>query len=644
MRKRHMSIADPQPARLFFTGLLLVAASGNNAAPAPPFVFSDQTEAAGFTHEGASFAAAAADFDGDGWPDLAVSNHGHILLFRNTQDGRFENVTNRGVFERADTHGLAWVDFNRDGWPDLYVSRGAELGRRDRANVLHINRQGKRFELAQLGPVLSNAPGRGRSAVPWDVDGDGKLDLFINNFVNDDNAQILAIYRPEGFVDLAEQYNWARVYASDVTVVPRRGGTLYVTHGHPRAGGRVWRLTRKDKFAPWSGRLSIPKQTETRATYVAAGDVDNDGDSDLYYVMRPRSGEGAVLADQTLRFLFLVSRKGVEKGFQLCATGKASLEFWKEGLPEPGIARLGERKHRLTHQPWHLSLESLMFQGEPEIAADETGLFLWRDAEGCLTAEFHGSPGELQSVGGRIRMKQSPESFEQWGTNPPPAETRNKLFIDDGDGFLEDSVGAGVDDPGPGNDAVFADFNNDGRLDLYVVNGGMFGNPTNRLYLNMGSGRFHDVTASAKAGGYKEGRGASVLVFDYDLDGDLDMFITNGFGPSPERDRGRYQLLRNDSDSGNWLRVQLKPTVSNSMGLGVRLVLQAGGFTQSRPVTAGTGAFATSWLPVHFGLNEEKTGTLTIHWPSGQTQIIPVKANTAIVATEPSPPDSGDIP
>ena len=130
------------------------------------------------------------------------------------------------------------------------------------------------------------------------------------------------------------------------------------------------------------------------------------------------------------------------------------------------------------------------------------------------------------------------------------------------------------------------------------------------------------------------------MAFDYDLDGDLDLFITNGFGPSPERDKGRYQLLRNDSDSGNWLRVQLKPTVSNSMGLDVRLVLQAGGFTQSRPVTAGTGAFATSWLPVHFGMNEEEKGTLIVHWPSGQTQIIPVKANTVVVPTEPPPPDS----
>lgn len=642
MHWRHMSIADPQRMRLFCAGLLSVVVSGGSAAPAPAFVFSDQTETAGLTHQGASFAAAAADFDGDGWPDLAVSNHGHILLFRNTQDGRFENVTDRGVFERGDTHGLAWVDLNRDGWPDLYVSRGAELGRRDRANRLHINHNGKRFEPAELGPVLGNAPGRGRSAVPWDVDGDGKLDLFINNFVNDDSAQILAMDRPGGFVDMAEEYNWSQVPASDITIVPHRDGTLFVAHGHPRAGGRVWRLTNGGKFAPWSGRLSIPKQTEARASYVAAGDVDNDGDSDLYYVMRPRSGEGAVLADGTLRFLYLVGREGVAKGFKLCATGKASLEFWKEGLPEPGIARLGAEKHRLTHQPWHLSLESLMFRGEPEIAPEETGLFIWRDAEGCLRVEFHGNEGELQSVGGRIRMQEPPHTFEQWGPQPPPAETRNKLFVDDGGGFLEDSVGAGVDDPGPGNDAVFADLNNDGRLDLYVVNGGLFGNPTNRLYHNVGSGRFRDVTASANAGGYDKGRGASVLVFDYDLDGDLDLFITNGYGPSPERDQGRYQLLRNDSDTGNWLRVQLKPTASNSMGLGARLVLRAGGFTQSRPVTAGTGAFATSWLPVHFGLNEEERGTLTIHWPSGQTQVIPVKANTAIIATEPSPPDSGD--
>jgi len=108
----------------------------------------------------------------------------------------------------------------------------------------------------------------------------------------------------------------------------------------------------------------------------------------------------------------------------------------------------------------------------------------------------------------------------------------NALYRNLGNGrFVDVAAAAGVraaQDVGSG--AVFADYDNDGRLDLYVTNIG-----ANRLYRNLGDGRFEDVTAFAGVG--DEGYGQSAAWGDYDNDGWLDLYVSNHIGPQGSAER-----------------------------------------------------------------------------------------------------------
>ena len=104
--------------------------------------------------------------------------------------------------------------------------------------------------------------------------------------------------------------------------------------------------------------------------------------------------------------------------------------------------------------------------------------------------------------------------------DPTKVEGGNFLFRNDGGEFVEIASEAGVSDAGKSLGATFADYDNDGRLDLYVVNDG-----ANILYRNTGDGTFRDVTESAGVGDTSVSYGA--LFVDLDHEGDLDLFVAN---------------------------------------------------------------------------------------------------------------------
>ena len=111
----------------------------------------------------------------------------------------------------------------------------------------------------------------------------------------------------------------------------------------------------------------------------------------------------------------------------------------------------------------------------------------------------------------------------------------NRLFRNKGDGTFEDiteRAGVGVGNPeGASMAAVFGDIDNDGDADLYVV---MWGT-TNRLFENVGGGKFRDITEASGTGFWGYGNGATFV--DYDRDGLLDLFVGNYFPetlPDPE--------------------------------------------------------------------------------------------------------------
>jgi hypothetical protein len=195
--------------------------------------------------------------------------------------------------------------------------------------------------------------------------------------------------------------------------------------------------------------------------------------------------------------------------------------------------------------------------------------------------------------------------------------------------FVDRTKEAGVGDRGTGEDGVFADFDNDGDLDLYVVNGGeAFHNPPNVLYQNNGNGTFADVTEAAQAAGPTQGRGASVLAFDYDQDGDLDLFLTNGRGPPPYNE-GPYTLLQNNTVAGHSCSIELEGATSNRFALGARVTVRAGGLLQLQERHAASSVFATSMLPLHFGLGDRTEASVEVRWTSGHVSTLVAHSSSA---------------
>jgi hypothetical protein len=123
---------------------------------------------------------------------------------------------------------------------------------------------------------------------------------------------------------------------------------------------------------------------------------------------------------------------------------------------------------------------------------------------------------------------------------------------------------------------------------------------------------------------------------DYNLDGFLDLFVTNGSGPPPFSTAGPHQLFQNIANENHWLEIDLRGVSSNRDGIGAKLILSVNGKNQIRQQDGGMHSFSQNHARIHFGLGpNKKADLLTIYWPTGQVQRIEnVQANQVLVVDE----------
>ena len=228
---------------------------------------------------------------------------------------------------------------------------------------------------------------------------------------------------------------------------------------------------------------------------------------------------------------------------------------------------------------------------------------------------------------------------------------RNLLFQNQGDGtFVEVGAKAGVDVAAFGQSALWGDFDNDGDLDLYVVNAADESQTDpyawNILFLNAGDGTFVRLAPDAAgASGFPFVHETTGAVADYDNDGFLDIYVNDEDVLPKDSPRNGYMrrnlLLRNARNGNHWLELRLRGTVSNRDGVGAKVYVDAGGMKQFRDTSARP---AQDSPVVHFGLGGASVvDTVTIKWPSGITQTLKdVAAGRIITVTEPAKPKAGE--
>ncbi len=187
--------------------------------------------------------------------------------------------------------------------------------------------------------------------------------------------------------------------------------------------------------------------------------------------------------------------------------------------------------------------------------------------------------------------------------------------------------------------ANFADFDQDGDLDLFVANGDLNPNCTamgDYLFENQG-GKFQEIGRAAGVNDYGMGRGS--ITFDMDNDGDQDLLVVN---QKPIRDGypvpSMTHLFRNDSASGNWLKVALDGVASEKHGIGARVRIVVPGLGQMiREIDGGGSSHLSQNSTIaHFGLGAAAViDTLEVVWPGGNRQVLTgVGVNRLVTVTE----------
>jgi uncharacterized repeat protein (TIGR01451 family) len=203
------------------------------------------------------------------------------------------------------------------------------------------------------------------------------------------------------------------------------------------------------------------------------------------------------------------------------------------------------------------------------------------------------------------------------------------LFHNNGNGtFTRINSGSIVTDVNDGNGCSWGDYNNDGYLDLFVAN---WRGQNDALYQNNGDGTFTKITTGdlVTAGGNGVGCGWG----DFNNDGQLDLFVSNGGGQN-------NFLYRNDGNNNSWIIINCVGTGSNRSGIGGRVkvdaTVQGTLRSQVRQISSANG-WDGQGLSAHFGLgNATVIHTLQIAWPSGVVQELQnVAVNQILTITEP---------
>lgn len=485
---------------------------------------------------------------------------------------RFTNVTSQAGFNYSHgfildgprsepqliSGGVAAGDYDNDGWVDLYIVRGT-IG----PNLLFRNNGNGTFaEVGQsAGLDLSGLIGSGPTFA--DFSGDGFLDLFIGGmsptnvsfFINNGNGTF-----------------------SDITISATESGV------------------------------------SSANTFSAAfGDYDLDNDLDFFIT---HWGSGTVSGSSEHLW-----RNNGDNTFTDVSTASGITATYQNGLDftfTPNFADINNDGHPDILMAGDFGTSQIFVNqkdgtflntSDDNVITDENGM-------GAAVADYD-NDGDLDWF---VSSIYDPNMVVEgnWGISG------NRLYRNKGDGTFDDvTIEAGVEHGFWGWGSCFADFDNDGNLDLFHVNGfgfapggdsfEFFEDPS-RLFMSNGNGTFTEKALQLGLNDVGQGRG--IVCFDYDRDGDIDLFITNNNQPP--------KLFRNDGgNNSNFLNVKLNGLPPNTEGVGARVTITVENIAQMRELHAGSNFVSQNPVLAHFGLGEaELINEVQVDWLDGETTVL----------------------
>lgn len=628
-----------------------VELEATQAPPETSIQFTDVTAAAGVTYIGESHGAAWGDVNGDGWVDLWTTNHNsNPTLYINQGNGTFAEDSSFTPVFNSDTHGSAFADFDNDGDKDLVVVTGANFGQGTDANQLYVNENGA-FSDRAAEEGVDYGFARGRTPLWFDYDNDGKLDLLVSSLYRNDRQGLPTIFRQtdNGFEEVKDETGFD-ILESRYSLLSDldRDGRMEVLVNALDRNFQKSLVVFDTEETPFGDVTSEFLPDPLMATDMAIADFNGDLRPDIF-ATRDGRRSGVAQPAPGLADVFLQASR-TEQGIQFSASEDVLFDFFFTfELPLSEIF-IGASGINPTSRRFTLSAEEPTHYGIlPHSAGADSGLYVGYDVASEQWQVLLSSNTYRRLVGS-VSTSGTIANLSSLGFDVDAPPLTERLLINTSQGFVDQSQAAGITlNPTGGESVVVGDFDNDKDVDIYIVGRDLVGNRPNTLYENQGDGTFVEVLNAGGAAGTNLGIGESVIVADYDGDGFLDLFTLNGKEPRPLDQDGRNQLFRNVGNDNNWIELDLEGVISNRDGIGAQVYVTSGGTTQLREQNGGVHKHSQNHTRLHFGLASDTViDELRIVWPSGVEQVLTnVDVNQILAITEPDdgvpPPSNGGL-